>query len=201
MYKQSLRNEQPCNLFPKSPEPYQERRWQCIILHSGLTLCQHHVNTLSLYCEQQKFNQTNSVLLFHLQKFWTWGGERSESIVLNQERAFTNGILKVYATLVSRSAVASPKQLCSGLEMTSWVYFARSYSHYCHLETLAESMQGRLTSRQKIGALPLKYRSKNERENHRKNRPKWVVFSCFSYNLPTKAHLKQLQSAIFTDGG
>ena len=38
------------------------------------------------------------------------GGERSESIVLTQERAFTKG------TLVSPSAVASPKRLCSGLE-------------------------------------------------------------------------------------
>ena len=38
MFKQNLRNEQPCNLLPKSPEPYQERRWQSRILHSGLTL-------------------------------------------------------------------------------------------------------------------------------------------------------------------
>ena len=49
MFQQILRNEQPCNLFPKSPEPYQERRWQCIILHSGLPHNQHRVNTLSLY--------------------------------------------------------------------------------------------------------------------------------------------------------
>ena len=38
MFKQNLRNEQPCNLLPKSPEPYQENRWQSSILHSGLTL-------------------------------------------------------------------------------------------------------------------------------------------------------------------
>ena len=38
MFKQNLRNEQPCNLLPKSPEPYQERRWQSSIMHSGLTL-------------------------------------------------------------------------------------------------------------------------------------------------------------------
>ena len=38
MFKQNLRNDQPCNLLPKSPEPYQERRWQSSILHSGLTL-------------------------------------------------------------------------------------------------------------------------------------------------------------------
>lgn len=31
-------------------------------------------------CEQQKLHQTNSILLFHLQKFQTWGGGRSESI-------------------------------------------------------------------------------------------------------------------------
>ena len=37
MFKQNLRNQQPCNLLPKSPEPYQERRWQSRILHS-LTL-------------------------------------------------------------------------------------------------------------------------------------------------------------------
>ena len=37
MLKQNLRNQQPCNLLPKSPEPYQERRWQSRILHS-LTL-------------------------------------------------------------------------------------------------------------------------------------------------------------------
>ena len=37
-FKQKLRNQQPCNLLPKSPEPYQERRWQSRILHSGLTL-------------------------------------------------------------------------------------------------------------------------------------------------------------------
>ena len=38
MFKQKLRNQQPCNLLPKSPEPYQERRWESSILHSGLTL-------------------------------------------------------------------------------------------------------------------------------------------------------------------
>ena len=38
MFKQKLRNQQLCNLLPKSPEPYQERRWQSSILHSGLTL-------------------------------------------------------------------------------------------------------------------------------------------------------------------
>ena len=37
MFKQNLRNQQPFNLLPKSPEPYQERRWQSGILHS-LTL-------------------------------------------------------------------------------------------------------------------------------------------------------------------
>ena len=59
MFKQNLRNQQPFNLLPKSPEPYQERRWQCSILHSGLTHNQHRVNTLSLYCEQRKLNQIN----------------------------------------------------------------------------------------------------------------------------------------------
>ena len=86
-----------------------------------------------------------------------------------------------------------------GTTMTSWVYFARSYSHYCHLETLAESMQGRLTSRQhchgsfkKLGPCHSSIEAKMKGETTGKTAPKWVVFSCFSYNLPTKAHLKQL---------
>ena len=69
-------------------------KWHGIVVYSGLAHNQHRVNTLSLSCERQKLNQTNSILLFHLQKFWTWGRENSESIVLNRNERLPKDFLR-----------------------------------------------------------------------------------------------------------
>ena len=72
----------------------------------------HSNSTLSnrglLHLLTKKAQQRNKGMAEkHLQEFWTWGGERSESIVLNREKAFTKGIVG------NPSAVASPKRLWS----------------------------------------------------------------------------------------
>ena len=68
-HQQILRNEQPSYLLPKRLNRSKNIQCQGNVLRSGLSYNQHRVNTLSLYCCEQKVNQTNSILLFHLGNF------------------------------------------------------------------------------------------------------------------------------------
>ena len=62
-HPQILRNEQPCYLLPKRLNRSKNIQCQGNVLRSGLSHNQHRVNTLNLYCCEQKLNQTNSILL------------------------------------------------------------------------------------------------------------------------------------------
>ena len=68
MFEQILRNEKPY-LLPKRLNCSKNIQCQGNVLRSGLSHKQHRVNTLSLYCCEQKLNQTNSILPFHLEEF------------------------------------------------------------------------------------------------------------------------------------
>ena len=139
MFEQILRNEKPY-LLPKRLNRSKNIQCQGNVLRSGLCHKQHRVNTLSLYCCEQKLNQTNSILPFHLEEFWTLGGERSELIVLNRnERKPKNlqmscvhwclQLLSVLLQLPHPNGSVLGWRGCTlqGMKMTSWVYFARSY--------------------------------------------------------------------------
>ena len=121
MFEQILRNEKPY-LLPKRLNCSKNIQCQGNVLRSGLCHKQHRVNTLSLYCCEQKLNQTNSILPFHLEEFWTLGGERSELIVLNRnERS-----VLLQLPHPNSFGLSWRGGTLQGTKMTSWV-FARSY--------------------------------------------------------------------------
>ena len=122
MFEQILRNEKPY-LLPKRLNRSKNIQCQGNVLRSGLSHKQHRVNTLSLYCCEQKLNQTNSILPFHLEEFWTLGGERSELIVLNRnERS-----VLLQLPHPNSFGLSWRGGTLQGTKMASWVYFARSY--------------------------------------------------------------------------